>query len=216
MKQIFLATAMFVCLVIPAIGQVGVNTDGSSPNNAAILDVKSTTKGFLPPRMTTTEMNAIQSPPAGLMVYNTTLNTICWFNGSTWSVLASGDGRSCGSVTYNGKTYNAVFIGLQCWMDENLNTGTMIDGTADQTNNSIVEKYCYSNLGSNCDIYGGMYQWAEAVQYLNGATNTASWNPVPTGPVQGICPAGWHVPSDDEWTTLTTYLGGTITAGGKM
>jgi uncharacterized protein (TIGR02145 family) len=40
------------------------------------------------------------------------------------------------------------------------------------------------------------------VQYLNGATNTTSWNPVPTGNVQGICPTGWHIPTHDEWTTL--------------
>jgi uncharacterized protein (TIGR02145 family) len=54
------------------------------------------------------------------------------------------------------------------------------------------------------------------VQYLNGATNTTSWNPVPSGPVQGICPAGWHLPTDAEWTTLTTYLGGEGIEGGKM
>jgi len=44
------------------------------------------------------------------------------------------------------------------------------------------------------------------VQYLNGATNTVSWNPVPTGHVQGICPTGWHIPTGDEWTELTTYV----------
>jgi uncharacterized protein (TIGR02145 family) len=53
------------------------------------------------------------------------------------------------------------------------------------------------------------------VEYLNGATNVTSWNPLPTGNVQGICPTGWHIPTDAEWTTLTTYLGSTV-AGGKM
>ena len=48
---------------------VGINTDGSSPNSKAMLDVKSTTKGFLPPRMTYAQRNAISSPPAGLMVW---------------------------------------------------------------------------------------------------------------------------------------------------
>jgi uncharacterized protein (TIGR02145 family) len=61
-----------------------------------------------------------------------------------------------------------------------------------------------------------MYQWAEMVQYLNGANNTTSWNPVPWGNVQGICPDGWHLPSDAEFTTLATYLGGVYVAGGKM
>jgi len=80
----------------------------------------------------------------------------------------------------------------------------------------LLEKYCYDDLTSNCDIYGGFYQWAEAVQYLNGATNTTSWNPSPTGNVQGICPAGWHIPADAEWTQMTDFLGGSLVAGGKM
>lgn len=54
------------------------------------------------------------------------------------------------------------------------------------------------------------------VQYLNGATNTTSWNPLPTGYVQGICPPGWHIPSDGEWTNLGYILGGESVAGGKM
>ena len=68
----------------------------------------------------------------------------------------------------------------------------------------------------NCNVYGGLYQWAEIVQYLNGATNSANWNPVPTGNVQGICPTGWHIPSNAQLTTLTSYLGGNIDAGGKL
>ncbi len=120
------------------------------------------------------------------------------------------------SIIYEGKTYNVVSIGTQCWFKENLNVGTKIIGSLYQSNNSIKEKYCYNDLESNCDIYGGMYQWAEMVQYLNGATNTTSWNPVPTGNIQGLCPSGWHVPSDGEWTILTTFLGGEAIAGGKL
>ena len=101
-------------------------------------------------------------------------------------------------------------------MTENLNFGTAILEGQDQTNNGTMEKYCYDNLVANCNVYGGLYQWAEMVQYLNGATNTTSWNPVPAGPVQGICPAGWHLPTDAEWVTLTSYLGGTGVAGGSM
>jgi len=120
------------------------------------------------------------------------------------------------TVLYEGKTYNTVQIGTQCWLKENLNVGIKINGVNDQTNNSVIEKYCFNNLESNCDIYGGTYQWAEMVQYLNGATNTTSWNPVPTGNVQGICPYGWHIPTDPEWTVLTTFLGGESVAGGKI
>ncbi|NCA75136.1 MAG: hypothetical protein EOM90_02270 [Alphaproteobacteria bacterium] len=106
--------------------------------------------------------------------------------------------------TRDGKTYNAVLIGTQCWMASNLNIGTRIDGSLNQTNNQVIEKYCHNDLESNCDIYGGLYQWNEAMQYMI------------TPGVQGICPTGWHLPSDEEWYVLTTFLGGENVAGGKM
>jgi len=104
----------------------------------------------------------------------------------------------------DGQIYNTILIGDQCWMAENLNIGTRIDGTGDQTNNSIIEKYCYDNLESNCDTFGGLYQWNEMMQYIT------------TQGVQGICPTDWHIPTDNEYTILTDYLGGLSIAGGKM
>ncbi len=67
-------------------GQVGV---GGAPDAAAALDVASTTQGFLPPRMTTTQRNAISSPPAGLMIYNSSTNKLNFYNGSAWEVVTS-------------------------------------------------------------------------------------------------------------------------------
>jgi uncharacterized protein (TIGR02145 family) len=89
--------------------------------------------------------------------------------------------------------------GTQVWMPANMNVGTMIEGTNDMSNNGILEKYCFDNLETNCDIYGGLYQWDEAMEY------TSSVNCDPCGPttgkggVQGICPSGYHIPSDPEW-----------------
>ncbi len=103
-----------------------------------------------------------------------------------------------------GNNYTIVEIGAQIWMAENLNVGTRINGSLDQTNNSIIEKYCYDDNEANCDIYGGLYQWDEMMQYVT------------TEGVQGICPTDWHLPTDGEWTTLTTYLGGESIAGGNM
>ena len=216
MKIQSLFIILFLVISSRLFAQVAINTDGYQPDNSAMLDVKSTTSGLLPPRMTSTQMNGILSPAAGLMVYNTTLNLICWFNGTTWETGANHDGRSCGSVIYFGKPYNSVIIGKQCWMTQNLDLGVAILGSQDQSNNGVIEKYCFNNNTANCDIYGGLYQWAEMVQYFNGATNTTSWNPVPSGNVQGICPSGWHLPTDAEWTILSTYLGGEPVAGGKM
>jgi hypothetical protein len=82
-KQLLLLAATFF-MALQLMAQVSINTDGSQPDSSAMLEVKSTTKGFLPPRMTTEQMNGIVTPPEGLMVYNTSANALYWFNGSTW------------------------------------------------------------------------------------------------------------------------------------
>jgi uncharacterized protein (TIGR02145 family) len=68
---------------------------------------------------------------------------------------------------------------------------------------------CYSNSDANCAQYGRLYDWATA---MNGASSS-DLNP---SEVQGVCPVGWHIPSDDEWTTLTDYVSGAATAGMKL
>jgi uncharacterized protein (TIGR02145 family) len=110
------------------------------------------------------------------------------------------------TVVYSGQTYNTVLIGNQCWLKENLNVGTPLNGLQEQSNNEIIEKYCYSNNPANCTTYGGLYEWAEAVQYQNGATNTTSPSPAFYGHVQGICPSGWHIPDTTEFNTLTNAV----------
>jgi len=174
-------------------GNVGVGT--TSPDASAVLDLNSSAKGFLPPRMTATQMNAIASPSAGLMVYNTTINSICFYDGSRWKNVYEHTGESCGPISYGGQTYQTVIIGTQCWMAENLNIGTMISGSDDQTDNDTIEKYCYNDNTTNCDTYGGLYQWNEMMDYVT------------TNGSQGICPPGWHLPTDDEYKTLEMNLG---------
>ena len=109
-----------------------------------------------------------------------------------------------------------VTIGTQTWMQNNLNVGVRISGAvgSNQANNSILEKYCYGDTDAGCTntdpngkVYGGLYQWAETVQYLNGATNTTSPSPAFSTNVQGICPAGFHIPTDTEYKTLEMQLG---------
>ncbi|NCA76842.1 MAG: hypothetical protein EOM90_10940, partial [Alphaproteobacteria bacterium] len=113
------------------------------------------------------------------------------------------------SVTYGGKIYHTVQIENQCWMKENLNIGTMIDGATDQTDNGILEKYCFNNDPGNCNVHGGLYQWNELMQY------TTSSNELPSGR-QGICPPGWHIPGRAEWDTLIMHTGGESLAGSPL
>jgi uncharacterized protein (TIGR02145 family) len=114
-----------------------------------------------------------------------------------------------GLLDINGNYYKVVKIGTQIWMAENLNIGNRIESGNNQTDNEIIEKYCYNDLDYNCDIYGGLYQWDEMMQY-HPAEDTS----IITGDTQGICPNGWHIPTYKEWETLSDTLG--VGAGGKL
>ena len=111
-------------------------------------------------------------------------------------------------------SYNTVLIGTQCWMASNLrvtkyNNGTLIplDNSGGSTGNGSTEDWTektygartvYAHNAANLATYGYLYNWY-------AATDTRK-----------ICPTGWQVPSNAEWTTLTTFLEGLTVAGGKM
>ena len=94
------------------------------------------------------------------------------------------------SVTYGGQIYPTVQVFSQCWLTEDLNIGTMINGSLNQSDNGILEKYCYNNVSDSCTKYGGLYMWKEMMQYQTQQG------------IQGICPSGWHIPTDEEWKVL--------------
>ncbi len=95
----------------------------------------------------------------------------------------------------DGKSYLTVSIGDQCWMAENLNVGDKITGMKIPGNNGVIEKHCYNDDEANCDLYGGIYRWNEMMNYTEVEMT------------QGICPKGWHIPSDYEWKILENELG---------
>jgi uncharacterized protein (TIGR02145 family) len=110
-----------------------------------------------------------------------------------------------------GNTYKTVFIGTQQWMAENLKVSKYSDGTTipnitDNTqwqNNTTGASWAYyNNDAANNAKYGKLYNWYAVSKTTNGNKN--------------VCPTGWHVPTDVEWTVLTDYLGGASVAGGKM
>lgn len=94
----------------------------------------------------------------------------------------------------DGTIYDTVEIGSQCWMAKNLGVGTIIGVSSNQTNNRVIEKHCYNDDSANCATGGGLYQWDEAMQYSS------------TEGAMGICPAGWHIPTDAEWYALESGL----------
>ncbi|MDR1812657.1 MAG: fibrobacter succinogenes major paralogous domain-containing protein [Candidatus Fibromonas sp.] len=92
--------------------------------------------------------------------------------------------------------YRTIRIGNQNWMAENLNYD--VEGSR-----------CYNDLESNCDEYGRLYDWATAMA-IPDLFNMNIYNAYPVH--QGICPDGWHIPSNDDWDTLMDYAGGSSTA----
>ncbi len=105
---------------------------------------------------------------------------------------------------YDGNTYNTVRIGKQCWMKQNLRTTRYANGDTiylGNNNLSLEVPYMYypNNNAGAVNSYGYLYNWA-ALMHASSSSNTN-----PSG-VQGICPKGWHVPSDVEWQQLVDYV----------
>jgi uncharacterized protein (TIGR02145 family) len=96
-------------------------------------------------------------------------------------------------VSYEGETYQTVVIGTQAWMARNLNY------------NATGSK-CYDDDPANCDIYGRLYDWTTAMALPSDCSSNSCSLQI-NAKRKGICPTGWHIPSDAEWTTLTDFLG---------
>ena len=112
----------------------------------------------------------------------------------------SGDGGKCGDIdtlvdTRDNKPYKFVKIGSQTWMAENLNYRGIEPDTLGR---------CYDYNEDNCDIYGRLYDWETAVA-LPGCNDEACASQI-TANHQGICPDGWHIPSDAEWGVLVQFV----------
>ena len=107
------------------------------------------------------------------------------------------NGRKYYYLTINGKNKDDESASVTV-MAENLNVGEMISGDKDQSNDSKIERYCYENDSTNCEEYGGLYQWAEAMQ-LPSECNTKSCADQIKPNHQGICPDGWRLLTYDDF-----------------
>jgi uncharacterized protein (TIGR02145 family) len=196
MQKAILLLSFFSISIKGITQNVGIGTTNPAPS--AQLEVSSTTKGVLLPRMTTTQKNAISNPVEGLEVYDLTLHQKSYFNGTVWVSLTTPATTAVFLPT--------IVIGTRHFMSKNLDVafyrnGDPIPQVTDQTTwaSLTTGAWCYYNNDSTQGTsYGKLYNWY--------AVNDP----------RGLAPMGWHIPSNAEWAALSTTLGGDAVAGGKM
>lgn len=114
-----------------------------------------------------------------------------------------------GTPTVNdidGNIYNTVFIGSQCWMKENLRTTTYRNGTPIP---NVPDPFYWENSAEGAYVwYDNDFAWKEKYGAL--------YNWLAISDTSRLCPDGWHVPTDDEWTMLTDFIGGTGSLHGEV
>ena len=181
LKTLFLAVALIASYTLTA--QVAVTTDGSSADGSAMLDVKSTDKGFLPPRMTQTQRDAISAPATGLVVYCTDCGDngeLQVYNGTTWTNMIGGEASQSTPNVTNPTTG-------EIWMDRNLGASQVATSSTDT------------------DSYGDLYQWGRAADghesRTSGTTSTLATSDTPGHDdfiTNSISPNDWRSPQNDN------------------
>lgn len=210
MKQHFFFY-FFLLFSAGLLAQVGINNP--IPHASAALDVTSTTKGFLPPRMTTAQRNAITSPAAGLTIYNTTVNCLQWWNGNLWY-----DG--CGNNPYPA---NSVFCSSgptvivdvvsptgKTWMNRNLGATQVATSSTDANSYGDLHQWGRRADGHQCRTSNTTSTLSSIDQPAHGdfiitSTSPFDWrSPQNDNLWQGVngvnnpCPTGYRLPTETE------------------
>jgi len=127
-------------------------------------------------------------------------------------VVVNNNSNNSSSSPCDIKDYRTVKIGNQVWMAENLNCH--IKGAGSRCYAEGVVGVSTDSVAKNCAKYGRLYNWAAAMD-IDTIYNKKEWDGSDVKH-RGICPSGWHIPSDAEWTTLLDFVGGTDIAGTKL
>jgi hypothetical protein len=171
LKTLFIALAIISTYALNA--QVAVTNDGSSADGSAMLEVKSTDKGFLPPRMNESQRDGISSPATGLIIYQTDGTTgLYQFNGSAWAAIGGSNTVS----HYIGELYGG---GVVCWVDHTGQHGlivSMIDLSTSHAWSNIVNVLIgttdeWNGAGNTSEIIGQSGHTSSAAKLCNDYTN---------------------------------------------
>ena len=154
------------------------------------------------------------SPAPGTIRFNPTINDFEGWNSVTWVSLTGIQYLIDEMTDQDGNTYPTVTIGRQEWMATNLKVTKYQNGSAIV----LIDNDAAGNTAWSTADYGAYAVFdTTSTGYsfdLERFGYIYNWYAVHDG--RGLCPSGWHVPSDEEWTTLIDYLGGSEIAGGKM
>jgi hypothetical protein len=203
MKKKFLIYLGLACIYFSTHAQsVAINTDGSTAHSSAMLDVSSTTKGFLPPRMDSTQRNAIVSPATGLTIYNTSINAFQVYNGVAWY----------STVHFIGESYGG---GIVFYVYDNGQHG-LIAATADQSIGIQWYNGTYRSTGTTGDGLGAGAMNTTLIVATQMADNQAGNFAAKvcadySVTVGGITYGDWYLPSRYELNLL--FLQKTIVGG---
>lgn len=221
-KKVLLTITLFLCSI--SFAQVGIGT--STPHESAVLEIASTTKGFLPPRMTQIEMNNISSPVEGLLVYCKTDKSIHMYNGDEWIKLVGNEVVETSSTKISTITSSTGRI----WMAYNLGAIQQASSTSDSDNYGDYYQWGRTTDGHEdylSDTFDGAITASEvpegkfiidtdgsngfagSVDWLT-PSDESRWSDDNDKGIYDPCPEGFRVPSNSEWQAEFNEYGSDI------
>lgn len=215
MRNLFVFCVAFLWMATATFAQVGINNDNSAPDGSAMLDVKATAKGFLPPRMTTAQRNTIESPVEGLVIYNTDEKALNVYNGTAWTSMTPLQPFACGltisinhlvsggvaplnkTVAYG--TVNGIpGEPARCWITRNLGAAQQATVVSDATEASAGWYFQFNRK------QGYQFAISRTPSTAWNSTNdnlSATWEEA-KDPCTIELGAGWRIPTSTEWTNV--------------
>ena len=178
---------------------VKASSSSATPKSSSSEEVKQSSSSVVASSSSVTSSETVKSSSSEYVPYNhrRALYSDSVLTGAYKKFTDTRNGRSYYYLTINGKDKDENSASVTV-MAENLNVGAMVDGKKEQDDDSKIERYCYDNDTTNCDKYGGLYQWAEMMN-LPSECNTKSCADLIKSNHQGICPEGWRLLTEDDF-----------------
>jgi len=215
-------------------GGVGINEDGSAPDSSAILDLNSTNKGFLPPRMTEAQKNSISNPAQALIIYQTDNSPgFYFFDGTTWQAMMAPPPSPypAGTVYCNGSPTDIVDVTSltgKIWMDRNLGASQVATSSTDANSYGDLYQWGRAADGHQCRTSDTTYTLSSIDQPTHGDFILAPSSPYcwrspqndnlwqGTGGTNNPCPVGYRLPTDTELDAERASWGSNNNAAGAF